>query len=436
MALSPRPSNSFSNKRNVNPSLDRLTEVAAEDFQELTVILNYFADRFDGMVQPERFYGFHTSLPVLQAAYPDAEENGWAVIVPVGAPQYVATFSNGVWTATAVVAPIQFFNTKADRPDPGVSGVFYVVKDEKILYLWYDGGYKPFGKDGSNGMSAYQVAVAFGFAGTEPEWLETLQGKDNYQLWLDAGNVGTYADFFEASRGPKGDKGDTGIPGAGFENIPAEVNKIPVTDGVGGLNWEDKPTGGTGGGTAPIAYTDMAALYAGQSNQIANGNYRVDDASAHPDVEAGRAWFDYKGTTAGDHTDYILKSEEESLNLDAQLTAIENTLTNHEQRIANLENGGGNDTTVVNTSRALTANDSGKKLWCNTAGVILTWPANGIANFKANFETAESGTITIEDEAATPGDDLDGLTFLAENSMGHASARPDNGKLSLKGDWE
>ena len=43
--------------------------------------------------------------------------------------------------------------------------------------------------------------------GTEDAHLVEKTGagaKDNYQLWLDAGNVGSYDDYFEASRGPEG----------------------------------------------------------------------------------------------------------------------------------------------------------------------------------------------------------------------------------------
>jgi len=205
MALALRPSIPLADKTNVNPSINRQTEVTAEDFTELAFILNSYADRFDNMLQPELFYFFHSSLAVLQATYPNAEEDGWAVIVPTnGNQQFIATFSAGVWTATAVVAPIQLFNTKLDRPDPGAEGIFYVVKDEKILSLWYDGAYHPFGKDGNNGISAYEVAVAFGFVGTEPEWLATLVGKSAYQSAVDTGFVGTEADWIASVQGIEG----------------------------------------------------------------------------------------------------------------------------------------------------------------------------------------------------------------------------------------
>lgn len=65
---------------------------------------------------------------------------------------------------------------------------------------------------GDNGKSAYEIAVAHGFRGTEQEWLDSLKG-----LQGDPGPKGdpfTYADFtaeqIEALKGPKGDKGEDG----------------------------------------------------------------------------------------------------------------------------------------------------------------------------------------------------------------------------------
>lgn len=39
-------------------------------------------------------------------------------------------------------------------------------------------------------------------------------GKSAYQIWLDAGNTGTEANFIAALKGAKGDKGDQGAKGA------------------------------------------------------------------------------------------------------------------------------------------------------------------------------------------------------------------------------
>jgi hypothetical protein len=59
------------------------------------------------------------------------------------------------------------------------------------------------GIDGQNGLSAYEIAVANGFVGTEAEWLASLHGAD--------GQDGT--DGVNGQKGDKGDKGDTGPQG-------------------------------------------------------------------------------------------------------------------------------------------------------------------------------------------------------------------------------
>ena len=65
---------------------------------------------------------------------------------------------------------------------------------------------------GDNGKSAYEIAVAHGYKGTEQEWLDSLKG-----LQGEPGPKGdpfTYADFtldqLEALKGSKGDKGEGG----------------------------------------------------------------------------------------------------------------------------------------------------------------------------------------------------------------------------------
>ena len=66
------------------------------------------------------------------------------------------------------------------------------------------------------GKSAYAIAVAHGFRGTEQEWLDSLKGLQGPQG--EPGPIGdpfTYADFtpeqLEALKGPKGDKGEDGL---------------------------------------------------------------------------------------------------------------------------------------------------------------------------------------------------------------------------------
>ena len=69
------------------------------------------------------------------------------------------------------------------------------------------------------GKSAYSIAVAHGFRGTEQEWLDSLKGLQGPQGEPGPkGDPFTYADFtpeqLEALKGPKGDKGEDGRDGA------------------------------------------------------------------------------------------------------------------------------------------------------------------------------------------------------------------------------
>ena len=58
-----------------------------------------------------------------------------------------------------------------------------------------------------DGESAYQIAVDYGFVGTEEEWLASLKGAKG-----DAGAQGPKGDT--GAKGDKGDKGDTGEQGS------------------------------------------------------------------------------------------------------------------------------------------------------------------------------------------------------------------------------
>lgn len=59
----------------------------------------------------------------------------------------------------------------------------------------------PIGPAGDDGLSAYQVALANGFVGTESQWLASLQGPQGEQ-------------GIQGPAGPKGDTGDVGPAGA------------------------------------------------------------------------------------------------------------------------------------------------------------------------------------------------------------------------------
>ena len=76
---------------------------------------------------------------------------------------------------------------KGDKGDPGATGAA--------------------GKDGAAGKSAYQIAVASGFDGTEQAWLASLKGEKG-----DKGDTG--------ATGAKGEKGDPGKDGTDVDLTP------------------------------------------------------------------------------------------------------------------------------------------------------------------------------------------------------------------------
>lgn len=86
----------------------------------------------------------------------------------------------------------------------------------------------PQGNKGESGKSAYELAVAGGFVGTESEWVASLKGNKGdkgdvgssaYQVALSNGFVGTEAEWVASLKGNKGDKGDAAIGGSRYDEI-------------------------------------------------------------------------------------------------------------------------------------------------------------------------------------------------------------------------
>ena len=82
---------------------------------------------------------------------------------------------------------------KGDKGEPGATGAA--------------------GKDGAAGKSAYQIAVASGFDGTEQAWLASLKGEKG-----DKGDTGAAGAV--GAKGEKGDKGDPGKDGTAVDLTP------------------------------------------------------------------------------------------------------------------------------------------------------------------------------------------------------------------------
>lgn len=139
----------------------------------------------------------------------------------------------------------------------------------------------PAGAPGAAGLSAYEVALTEGFVGTETEWLATLVGA-------------------EGPEGPKGDTGDAGPAGApGATTWAGITDKPAVTDLAVGALAEGEylrrvgsalvggtPSGGGGGGAGwgtPRTVFDWLSTGGGFAFGVAS---------------AGRAWF-FRGHQGG-----------------------------------------------------------------------------------------------------------------------------------------
>ena len=72
------------------------------------------------------------------------------------------------------------------------------------------------GPVGDNGISAYEVAVANGFVGTQAQWIASLKGVDGksaYEVAVAAGFVGTSAQWLDSLKGAPGEDGEDGDEG-------------------------------------------------------------------------------------------------------------------------------------------------------------------------------------------------------------------------------
>ncbi|MDE6729619.1 MAG: collagen-like protein, partial [Oscillospiraceae bacterium] len=88
------------------------------------------------------------------------------------------------------------------------------------------------GKDGADGLSAYEIAIQNGFTGSQSDWLVSLRGEPG-----TPGRDG--APGQPGAKGDKGDKGDPGEPGQqGIQGIPGEKGKSGENgkDGVDGFS--------------------------------------------------------------------------------------------------------------------------------------------------------------------------------------------------------
>lgn len=140
-----RASQELAQKTNVNPSVNRQTEATAEDFGEIGQIFDDHADRLDELqneLYHADFLGYYGSLSLLQATYPTAPDNAFAIIVnSSNIPQQIYRWENNAWTLIFGTEAFVSYNSKTQFPNPGVVDTLYFAKDTRLLYLWLNNNY-------------------------------------------------------------------------------------------------------------------------------------------------------------------------------------------------------------------------------------------------------------------------------------------------------
>lgn len=136
---------------------------------------------------------------------------------------------------------------------------------------------------GDDGKSAYEIAVANGYIGSESEWLASLKGAAGdpgpkgetgatgaagndgtdgvngasaYEIWLSLGNSGTESEFISSL---KGEQGPQGVPG--IQGIQGEKGEKgdPGQDGTNGTNGTDGTDGSDGRGIVSVLFKSSTA---------------------------------------------------------------------------------------------------------------------------------------------------------------------------------
>ena len=218
--------------------------------------------------------------------------------------------------------------------------------------------------NGTNGASAYDIAVSNGFVGTEAAWVASLQGaagatgatgaqgiqgvagqdgangidgvdgKSAYQLWLDAGNTGTNADFLASLKGLKGDTGAQGIQG-----IQGVAGQDGATGAAGASAYEVWLAAGNTGSEAEF----LASLQGvnGQSGTNGtNGSSAYDIAVANGFVGTEVEWLASLQGQDISATNHYTKAEDDAL-LDGKVdkSEVSSLLTNAESLVSLFKTG-------------------------------------------------------------------------------------------------
>lgn len=112
------------------------------------------------------------------------------------------------------------------------------------------------GRDGEDGLSAYQIACNNGFVGTEEAWLQSLHGRDGVD-GRDGRNGVDGKDGYTPVKGVDYFDGKDGINGKDGEAGYTPIKGIDYFDGKDGANGRDGQDGKAGlDGKTPVKGVD------------------------------------------------------------------------------------------------------------------------------------------------------------------------------------
>jgi hypothetical protein len=192
----------------------------------------------------------------------------------------IAFWDGEVWRRLHPGEPGYVLATQGNGQDP-----VWVIPDSGLQGpAGADGAPGPAGNngaDGSDGLSAYEIAVVNGFAGTELDWLASLEGPQGPQGPAGADGADG-ADGAPGATGPQGPAGPTAVSAdAGNQAslgtdglIFVPLGSSPITIGTTSIN-----SGSTGG-----------VLFQNSSGKVAqNSNLFWDDANSRLSIGAATA---------------------------------------------------------------------------------------------------------------------------------------------------
>lgn len=173
----------------------------------------------------------------------EGDETAWlaSLVGPNGKSAYQVAVDNGfVGDETAFIASLKSpglraggaVDKKEDLPEVGDAEYYWMVGTNMYLWIkdaWYDAGNikGEKGDIGPDGKSAYEIAKAGGYTGSESEWIASLKGdtgESAYQTAVKGGYKGTEAEWIQSLHGKVGETGKSAYDAAveaGFEGTEA-----------------------------------------------------------------------------------------------------------------------------------------------------------------------------------------------------------------------